>query len=63
MFTMTIHKARTIIIDPLFFIAQKKKSHVKSQPKIARLNAAELKSCLFEEDGSTNNFMSICLEN
>ena len=37
---MRIHKARTFITDPIFFIAQKKKSHVKSEQKIARVDEA-----------------------
>ena len=38
-FSMRRHKARTFLTDPFFFIAQKKKSHVKSQQKIARVDS------------------------
>ena len=41
---MRIHKARIFITDPLFFIAQKKKSHVKSQQKITRVDSALVSS-------------------
>ena len=41
---MRMHKARTSLTDLFFFIAQKKKSHVKSQQKIARVDAAKAKA-------------------